>query len=69
MASACLKCKYFPVRCKCEELRLKAENKQFRLTLRRIISIAKMAVGMNPDYSKTLKDCQREAEQALKEGE
>ena len=30
MASACEKCGYFPVRCKCGELQLQAENKRLK---------------------------------------
>lgn len=36
MASACEKCGYFPVRCKCEELQLQAELDRYKTALQEI---------------------------------
>ena len=47
MASACTKCNYFPVRCRCAEILLEVENKQLKKELKKRI---------DPDYEQALAD-------------
>ena len=59
---ACEKCKSFPVNCKCEEIRLQAENKNLKGLLRYFLELPDRGIG----DIETHRDKIKEAEEALK---